>query len=95
MVRPTRLAPGAPSVDAMNTNGLHTNGSHSEQHDTVIIGAGQAGLSVGYHLRARHREFVILDAGARVGDNWRCHWDSLRLYSAARYDWLTGMPFPA
>ena len=79
----------------MNTNGSHAEQHDTEQHDTVIIGAGQAGLSVGYHLRARNREFVILDAGARVGDNWRCHWDSLRLYSPARYDGLPGMPFPA
>lgn len=79
----------------MNTNESHTVQHDTEQHETVIIGAGQAGLSVGYHLRARHREFVILDAGTRVGDNWRCHWDSLRLYSAARYDGLPGMPFPA
>ena len=47
--------------------------------ETVIIGAGQAGLATGYHLKRRGRPFVILDAGARIGDNWRCHWDSLRL----------------
>jgi putative flavoprotein involved in K+ transport len=67
----------------------------AERHETVIIGAGQAGLAVAYHLRRRGREAVILDAHARVGDNWRRHWDSLRLYSPARYDGLPGMPFPA
>lgn len=65
------------------------------QHlETVVIGGGQAGLATGYHLKARGREFVILDAGQRVGDNWRSHWDSLRLYSPASYDELPGMPFP-
>jgi putative flavoprotein involved in K+ transport len=63
--------------------------------ETVVIGAGQAGLATGYHLARRGREFVILDAYQRVGDNWRCHWDSLRLYSPARAAALPGMRFPA
>lgn len=67
----------------------------TERIETVIIGGGQAGLSTGYHLARRGRPFVILDGNARVGDNWRSHWDSLRLYSPARYDGLPGMPFPA
>jgi putative flavoprotein involved in K+ transport len=67
----------------------------TEYIDTVIIGAGQAGLSTAYHLRRRGRDCLILDSYARVGDNWRCHWDSLKLYSPARNDGLPGMPFPA
>lgn len=63
--------------------------------DTLIIGAGQAGLSAGYHLARRGMRFLILDADARVGDHWRNHWDSLRLYSPAAWDSLPGMPFPA
>ena len=63
--------------------------------ETVIIGAGQAGLATGYHLKRRGRPFVVLDAGARVGDNWRRQWDTLRLYSPAQYDGLPGLPFPA
>ena len=63
--------------------------------ETVVIGAGQAGLATGYHLARRGREFLILDAGRRVGDNWRSHWDSLRLYSPARAAALPGMRFPA
>jgi putative flavoprotein involved in K+ transport len=63
--------------------------------ETVVIGAGQAGLAAGYHLARRGREHVILDANQRVGDNWRCHWDSLRLYSPARAAALPGMRFPA
>jgi putative flavoprotein involved in K+ transport len=63
--------------------------------ENVVIGAGQAGLATGYHLARRGREFVILDACERVGDNWRCHWDSLRLYSPARAAALPGMRFPA
>jgi putative flavoprotein involved in K+ transport len=63
--------------------------------DVIVIGAGQAGLSVGYHLARRGLRFVILDAEDRVGDAWRRRWDSLRLFSPARFDGLDGMPFPA
>ncbi|QIX27917.1 NAD(P)-binding domain-containing protein [Nocardioides sp. JQ2195] len=63
--------------------------------ETVIIGAGQAGLATGHHLQQRHRPFVILDAAERVGDQWRRQWDTLRLYSPAKYDGLPGLPFPA
>lgn len=62
--------------------------------ETIIIGAGQAGLATGRHLQRHGREFVILDAGERVGDQWRRQWDTLRLYSPAKYDGLPGIPFP-
>ena len=67
----------------------------SEQFETVIIGGGQAGLSVGYHLKRQGRRFVILDANERIGDSWRKRWDSLRLFTPARYNGLAGLPFPA
>jgi putative flavoprotein involved in K+ transport len=66
-----------------------------ERSETMIVGGGQAGLSVGYHLRKEGRSFVILDASEQVGDSWRERWDSLRLYSPAFRDGLPGMPFPA
>jgi putative flavoprotein involved in K+ transport len=69
--------------------------THTEHIETVIIGAGQAGLATGYHLQRQGRPFVILDAGSRVGDNWRRQWDTLKLYSPAKYDNLPGLPFPA
>jgi putative flavoprotein involved in K+ transport len=62
--------------------------------ETVIVGGGQAGLSVGYHLARRRRQFVILDAGERVGDPWRQRWDSLHVYTPARYSALPGRRFP-
>jgi len=68
----------------------------SEQHfDTVVIGGGQAGLAIGYFLARQDRDFVILDAGGRVGETWRNRWDSLRLFTPAFHDGLPGMPFPA
>ena len=57
------------------------NESQTERIDTVVIGAGQAGLSVGYHLSQRGVPFVILDANERIGDQWRHRWDSLRLFT--------------
>ena len=66
-----------------------------ERFETVIVGGGQAGLATGYHLARRGRPFVILDAGERVGDSWRARWDSLRLFTPARYSGLPGLGFPA
>ena len=62
-----------------------------EHIDTVVIGGGQAGLAVGYHLARRNVPFVILDGSERVGDAWRQRWDSLRLFSIRRYSHLDGM----
>ncbi len=58
--------------------------------ETVIIGGGQAGLTVGYHLAKRRRPFVILDANERIGDAWRNRWDSLRLFTPALFSRLPG-----
>jgi putative flavoprotein involved in K+ transport len=70
------------------------NAVHTERIDTLVIGGGQAGLSVGYHLARRSVPFVILDANRRVGDSWRNRWDSLRLFTPNRFNGLPGMPFP-
>ena len=66
----------------------------SERIETVIIGGGQAGLAAGYHLRERKRPFLILDAAPRVGTSWRDRWDSLVLFTPARYSGLPGSRFP-
>ena len=66
-----------------------------EQIQTVVIGAGQAGLSTGYFLARHGLPHVILEAHQRVGDSWRRRWDSLRLFTPARFDGLAGMPYPA
>jgi putative flavoprotein involved in K+ transport len=65
-----------------------------ERVETLVVGCGQAGLAVGYHLARHDLSFVILDANERVGDSWRKRWDSLRLFTPARYNALPGMPFP-
>ena len=65
-----------------------------ERHEVIVVGGGQAGLSVGYHLQRLGVPFVILDARPRVGDAWRDRWDSLHLFTPRRYDALDGLPFP-
>lgn len=66
-----------------------------ERFGTVIVGGGQSGLALGYHLARQNQSFIILDGHQRLGDRWRGHYDSLRLYSPAKYDALPGMRFPA
>ena len=71
------------------------NAQNPEQHGVIVIGAGQAGLSAGYFLKKNNIDFMILDANQRVGDSWRNRWDSLRLFTPAKFDSLAGMPFPS
>ncbi|MGH3058059.1 MAG: flavin-containing monooxygenase [Gaiellaceae bacterium] len=67
----------------------------TERFETVIVGGGQAGLAVGYHLTKRGHSCVILEGNDRIGDSWRKRWPTLRLYSPARAAALPGMRFPA
>jgi putative flavoprotein involved in K+ transport len=58
--------------------------------DTIVIGAGQSGLAVAKALRGR-AGLVVIDAGKRIGDSWRDHWDSLRLFTPAKHSALPGL----
>ena len=62
--------------------------------DVVVIGGGQSGLAIGRQLQQRGRSFLIVDAGPETGHVWRSRWDSLTLFTAARYSGLPGLPFP-
>jgi putative flavoprotein involved in K+ transport len=64
------------------------------QYDVAVIGAGQAGLTMGYELAQQGRRFVILEAADSVGPAWRTRWDSLTLFTPRRYDSLPGLEFP-
>src|SRR3954451_13409204 len=66
----------------------------TRSHDVVVVGGGQAGLAVGYHLMKQGQDFTILDAAPEPAAAWRQRWDSLKLFTSARYDSLPGMPFP-
>jgi putative flavoprotein involved in K+ transport len=61
----------------------------------AVVGAGQAGLAISYYLTREGIDHVVVDGVDRIGDSWRARWDSLRLFTPARYDGLPGVPFPA
>ncbi len=66
----------------------------ADRFDVVVIGAGQAGLAIGYFLARQGRRFVILEAADAVGASWRGRWDSLVLFTPRRHDALPGLAFP-
>jgi putative flavoprotein involved in K+ transport len=66
----------------------------TSDHDVAVVGAGQAGLAIGYFLARWPLRFVILEAGSRLGSAWRGRWDSLELFTSRRYSGLPGLPFP-
>jgi putative flavoprotein involved in K+ transport len=66
-----------------------------ERVQTVVVGGGQAGLATAYELKRRGLACAVLEADARVGDQWRRRWDSLHLFTPARLDALPGSVFPA
>lgn len=66
-----------------------------EQVETLVIGGSQAGLAMAHELGSRGMGAVVVDSHERVGGAWRDRWDSLRLFTPARYDALPGLPFPA
>jgi putative flavoprotein involved in K+ transport len=70
------------------------NGNGSERFDTVVIGAGQAGLAAGYHLKQAGRSFLIVDGNERVGGSWRTRYDSLKLFTPSWAVKLPGLRFP-
>ncbi|TFC93250.1 NAD(P)/FAD-dependent oxidoreductase [Cryobacterium sp. TMT3-29-2] len=72
-----------------------SNGANRERVSVAVVGAGQAGLAISYHLQREGIDHVILDGANRIGQSWRTRWDSLRLFTPARHDGLPGLPFPA
>ena len=62
--------------------------------DVAVIGGGQAGFAIGYHLKRAGVSFVILEAGDAIAPAWRERWDSLVLFTPRRYDALPGLDFP-
>jgi putative flavoprotein involved in K+ transport len=76
---------------ADNANNGDTSG---DRYDVIVIGAGQAGLVMGYFLARQGRRFVILESADSIGAAWQSRWDSLVLFTPRRYDALAGLAFP-
>jgi putative flavoprotein involved in K+ transport len=66
----------------------------TERRDVIVVGGGQAGLAIGYFLAQQGRDFTILEAAEVPAAAWRERWDSLKLFTPARYDSLPGLAFP-
>ncbi len=64
-----------------------------KMYDTIVIGAGQAGLSIGYYLKEYNHNYIILDKGSEVGEIWKKRYDSLILFTPRIYNSLPGMSF--
>ena len=63
----------------------------TKRRDVIVVGGGQAGLAVGYFLAEQGRDFTILEAAREPAAVWRERWDSLKLFTSARYDALPGL----
>src|SRR3712207_3609549 len=66
----------------------------NRRNDVIVVGGGQAGLAIGYFLARDGRNFTILEAADTPAAAWRTRWDSLKLFTPARYDGLPGLAFP-
>jgi putative flavoprotein involved in K+ transport len=66
----------------------------AERTEVLVIGGGQTGLVTAYFLAKAGIPYVVVDSGPRVGDAWRRRWDSLELFTIARYCELPGLRFP-
>ncbi len=73
---------------------LQSRSSDVHREEIIVVGAGQAGLSMGYWLKRKPRSFLLLEAGPRIGESWRRRYDSLVLFTPRRYSALPGLAFP-
>ncbi|MGW0914589.1 flavin-containing monooxygenase [Streptomyces sp. NPDC002784] len=64
-----------------------------EQVDVAVIGGGQSGLAAAHALRGQGLQPVVLEASERAAGSWPRYYDSLTLFSPARYSSLPGLPF--
>ena len=60
----------------------------------IVIGAGQAGLSIAARLRQLNVDTLVLEKNERVGDNWRNRYHTLTLHNQVQVNHLPYMPFP-
>lgn len=64
-------------------------------YDFIVVGAGQAGLSIAYYLKRTGYHFLVIDGDDEIGGSWKRRWDSLKLFTPTQYNHLPGLPFPA
>jgi putative flavoprotein involved in K+ transport len=76
------------------THDTANDSSRSATLDVLVVGAGQVGLALAWHLNRRGARYLLVDAAPALGHSWRIRWDSLRLFTPVQYDSLPGTPFP-
>jgi putative flavoprotein involved in K+ transport len=69
-------------------------GTNGGPLDVIVIGGGQAGLAMAWHLARHQQRFVVLESAPELGHSWRSRWDSLTLFTPTQHNGLPGMPFP-
>src|SRR4029077_490801 len=92
--RPAGSGPMSARQEKEGEEAMTANGTNEGLLDVVVVGGGQAGLAMAWHLARRGLRFVVLEAGPEIGHTWRSRWDSLTLFTPAQHDALPGMPFP-
>jgi putative flavoprotein involved in K+ transport len=78
-------AAGEPIAESRSIDGV----------EVAVVGAGQAGLAIGYYLKHQGRRFVIVERAGQIAPAWRERWESLTLFTPCRYSALPGAPSPA
>ena len=63
---------------------MDQNASPDQLLDAVVVGGGQAGPAIAWHLKRQGLRFVVLEAGSELGHSWRDGWDSLKLFTPAQ-----------
>jgi thioredoxin reductase len=67
---------------------------HDRDPAVLVVGGGQAGLAIAARLRQLGVDTLIVDRGARIGDNWRKRYHALVLHNQVHVNHLPYMPFP-
>ena len=62
--------------------------------EVLVVGSGQAGLSIAARLKQQNIDTLVVDKNERVGDNWRNRYHSLKLHNQTHVNHLPYMPFP-
>ena len=78
-------------LDKRNKDRLFNN----RQPEVIVVGSGQAGLSIAARLKQQDIDTLIVDKNERVGDNWRNRYHSLKLHNQTHVNHLPYMPFPS
>ncbi len=67
----------------------------TSRYEVVVVGAGQAGLAMGYFLGRQGRRFVILERAGQIAPAWRERWDSMTLFTPRLTAGCPSLPFRA